>query len=270
MNNLTIGQFLKQRRKEKNISWRVASDQTKIHQRLLEHLEKNNFEKLPNLVYLRGFINHLSKVLEFDKTLALDLLENDYGEYLSQVKQYSTSSSSEKSSSHELYDFISVFSYLCNWKHFLWLSSAGLFILGMLFLGSEFSSNNESAAPKRYKIVMPKKLFASSHAPAVKDQALPVSPLPTLQKIMIRATQEESWISYQVDSQPERKLTLLKNKEVLIQGQVIKLKIGRPEAVTISLDGQDVNIKKYVLKSGTALFNFNAKSKNETYVVKND
>jgi cytoskeleton protein RodZ len=75
---LTIGQLIKKKREEKNLSLKVISHQTKIHIGLLESLEADQLEKLPSKAYVRGFIKSTTKILGIDYNMALGLLDAAY------------------------------------------------------------------------------------------------------------------------------------------------------------------------------------------------
>lgn len=75
---LTIGQLIKKKREEKNLSLKVISHQTKIHIGLLESLEADQLHKLPSKAYVRGFIKSTTKILGIDYNMALGLLDRAY------------------------------------------------------------------------------------------------------------------------------------------------------------------------------------------------
>jgi cytoskeleton protein RodZ len=75
---ITIGQYLKQRREEKGLSLKVISQQTKIHIGLLENLEADSYDKLPSKTYVRGFVKSTTKILNLDQDHALKLLDTAY------------------------------------------------------------------------------------------------------------------------------------------------------------------------------------------------
>lgn len=74
----TIGELLRAKREEKNLSLKVISQQTKIHIGLLEHLENNDLDKLPSKTYVRGFVKSAAKILGINQETALDILESTY------------------------------------------------------------------------------------------------------------------------------------------------------------------------------------------------
>ena len=77
---LTIGQFIRQKREEKNLSLKVISQRTKIHVGLLELLEKDELAQLPSKIYVRGFVKSTAQVLGLDTKEALALLDKGYKE----------------------------------------------------------------------------------------------------------------------------------------------------------------------------------------------
>lgn len=75
---ITIGQYLKQKRIEKDLSLKTISQHTKIHLALLLALENDEYEKLPNKTYIRGFVKMTSKILGINQEYALNKLEETY------------------------------------------------------------------------------------------------------------------------------------------------------------------------------------------------
>lgn len=61
-----LGEWLKNRREELDISLEQAEEQTRIRARYLEALEAEDFESLPDLVVGRGFLRNYATYLELD------------------------------------------------------------------------------------------------------------------------------------------------------------------------------------------------------------
>lgn len=59
-----IGEYLKQRRCEKNITLEEAASQTGIREQYLTALESGDFEKIPGDVFIKGFIRNYGNFLE--------------------------------------------------------------------------------------------------------------------------------------------------------------------------------------------------------------
>lgn len=88
--DLTIGQLIRQKREEKGLSLKVISHQTKIHIGLLESLEADQLDKLPNKAYVRGFIKSTTKILGLDYEATLKLLDAAYAKNAPSVSLSST------------------------------------------------------------------------------------------------------------------------------------------------------------------------------------
>lgn len=76
---MTIGEFLRSAREEKNLSLKVISQHTKISVTILENIENNNFDNLPSKAYVIGFVKSYSKTIGLDESECLKLLNEAYG-----------------------------------------------------------------------------------------------------------------------------------------------------------------------------------------------
>ncbi|MDD0852612.1 helix-turn-helix domain-containing protein [Halobacteriovorax sp. GB3] len=75
----TIGEYLRTHREAKGYSIKVVAQHTKINVTNLEHLERNEFDKLPNIAYLKGFVRNYAKILNLDEKEAVDILCQSQG-----------------------------------------------------------------------------------------------------------------------------------------------------------------------------------------------
>ena len=71
----TVGSYLKKERESKNISLRELSQLTKISELYLEYIEKDEFEKLPQGPYVKGYIASYSRLIEGNIDEAISLYE---------------------------------------------------------------------------------------------------------------------------------------------------------------------------------------------------
>lgn len=76
---MRVGNYLKQIREEKKVTLDTVSHKTKINTRSLEALENNNFDTLPNKVYVIAYVKNYCKSLGIDNSKALELLNDEYG-----------------------------------------------------------------------------------------------------------------------------------------------------------------------------------------------
>ncbi len=76
--SLSVGKYLEQKRIEHGYSIGQISIETKISERIIENLEKENFQDLPKKVYLKGFVKNYCKVLKISDVQAQNLLEKNF------------------------------------------------------------------------------------------------------------------------------------------------------------------------------------------------
>lgn len=75
-----IGEYLRATRESKNISLEYICAQTKINFGILKNLENNNISELPNIAYVRGFVQSYLKILGINPSEALDILDKTYNQ----------------------------------------------------------------------------------------------------------------------------------------------------------------------------------------------
>lgn len=77
---ITIGRLLKTSREKKNLSVDQVAAKTKININILKHLENDEFDKLPNITYVKGFVRNYAKTVGLDPAEAKVLLELAYNQ----------------------------------------------------------------------------------------------------------------------------------------------------------------------------------------------
>ena len=73
--SLTLGQKLKAAREEKGLSAGDVAGHLKLSVRQVEALENNAFERLPNAVFIRGFMRSYAKFLKIDEQSVIQELD---------------------------------------------------------------------------------------------------------------------------------------------------------------------------------------------------
>jgi cytoskeletal protein RodZ len=77
---LGIGEELKRIREEKGLSIYDVENQTKIKATFIDAIEKENFDKIPGRVYVKGFIKNYAKFLGLDYTVYLQEINKHFKE----------------------------------------------------------------------------------------------------------------------------------------------------------------------------------------------
>lgn len=75
---ILLGEYLKEKRTEKNYSLEKLSQKTKISINILKSLEANDFEHLPSAAYIKGFVRSYVKVLGLPMDEAITKMEHTY------------------------------------------------------------------------------------------------------------------------------------------------------------------------------------------------
>jgi len=74
---MTIGSQLKQARQQKGISLQEAAVKTKIQEKYLDALENDNFNLLPNALYLKGFLKSYAQILGLNPDGLISQLQDE-------------------------------------------------------------------------------------------------------------------------------------------------------------------------------------------------
>lgn len=73
-----LGEFLKQKRVEKNFTLEKLAQRTKISLNILKAIEANDFKNLPSPAYVKGFVNTYGKILGIPPEESISKLEFTY------------------------------------------------------------------------------------------------------------------------------------------------------------------------------------------------
>jgi len=85
--NVSLGEFLSQKRKEKGFSLEKISQETKINLSYLRAIEEDDYSNLPPPVYLRAIIKKYSRYLHLDPDEVLKILtETNHRQWMSGEK----------------------------------------------------------------------------------------------------------------------------------------------------------------------------------------
>ena len=73
-----LGEYLKQKRVDKNYTLEKMSQKTKISVNILRSLETNDYKHLPSAAYIKGFVTSYAKVLSIPQDEAINKMEYTY------------------------------------------------------------------------------------------------------------------------------------------------------------------------------------------------
>lgn len=74
----TIGQYLREQRKQKGMSFEDLSAKTRIRKEFLVAIEKENWDKLPEFSVVSGFVKNMADAIGMNRDQAVAILRRDY------------------------------------------------------------------------------------------------------------------------------------------------------------------------------------------------
>lgn len=75
---ITVSEVLKKTRKKENLSLEELSQRTKIREKYLLALEKGEWQKLPGLAYIKGFLKSYAEAVNLDPEQVLALFRREF------------------------------------------------------------------------------------------------------------------------------------------------------------------------------------------------
>lgn len=239
--NLSLGKMLNQARLDKNLSVIDLSLVTKIHKTLIHSLENDEIENLPNRIYVLGFLKSISEVLNCDLEKAVYLYETS-------LMKFNESNNAEETTPDDVSDKglpNNIFS-LNRFGKEKWLLSSFIIFVILLMMSPLFFQSNTTKVKKE---TVAKDLTVSKQAKAKpKTEIVMARPVvhPSSYNVSISATYGVSWISFQVDKNPMRKMTLKKGSSIILKGESIRLVLGNYKALVIKNNKEIVTVKKNI------------------------
>lgn len=238
--NLSLGKMLNQARLDKNLSVNDLSLVTKIHKTLIHSLENDDIENLPNRIYVLGFLKSISEVLSCDLDKAVYLYETA-------LMRFVESNNSEETTPVE--EFEKVVPNIFSQKRFSkekWLLAGFVFFVIMLMISPLFVSNDDNKGKKE---TAAKELTVKKNEKTKPQKEIVMArPVvnPSSYNVSIRAAHGVSWISFQVDKNPVRKMTLKKGSSIILKGESVRLVLGNYKALVIKNNKEVFTVKKNI------------------------
>lgn len=217
----TVGEKLRKAREEKSLSLEEVYRQTKIHPRVLEGLEQDRAHNFLGFIYIKGFLKTYARYLGLD---AEEL-----------VKEYIDSQKIETPAQAEV-ALEKKFRLPFQINHFLILrvGLACILALALIFYFRYVLKNTSTADEK-------------TQMQRVKVKVVPAVPAKDL--ILEVKTNDSCWMQVKKDGQSIFEGTLPKGKEERWQAKgKIELRIGKPEALEVFINGERIDLKKAQVK----------------------
>jgi len=305
MKNETIGNYLKNSRISKNITIEMVSQKTEITSTQLENLETNRFDLMPNMTYVKGYLKSYGKLLEEEEETLLKLLEKTYQP--SKIENLNNLTPYQKTKPNipifliggiiALGLGISGFFYFYNSTE---IKTKKVKIVTPQEITAETplkiqiipkkpeikvepvvvpSPIIETASKKEeitlYEIKNELYTYEKNDVDKIINDYLPKkfqkSVVTGIQNVFINAVEDDTWITYKVDSSPIKKFILKKGRSLFINGEVIRVFLGKVTATKIFLNNLPLKI---VSRTGVKSLIFPKERKSEfripLFIFQND
>lgn len=224
----SVGEKLRKAREEKGLSLDDVYRQTRIHLRVLEALEQDRAHNFLSFIYIKGFLRTYARYLKLD------------GEGL--VREYISSQKIDAAAEPEIVlEKKRKFPFQIN--RFLTLRMGLTFVLALgLIFYFRYVLKNISSVGKKAQIQK------------VEVKVVPLTKAQAEDLILEVRTKDSCWLRVVADNQSIFEKTLPKGRRERWQAKDrIELRIGKPEALKVFVNGKPVDLKKARVKKGLVI-----------------
>jgi cytoskeletal protein RodZ len=228
----TLGKYLRQQRESKKVSLREVAKSTRVREQILKAIEEDHHHLLPSTTYVKGFLLAYAKYLSLNPNEVLLRYERMLkGEPvtppLAQPQQETPQPPKPKPKR------------LWNTKQ-AWIV-IGVIVLGLIgfyfFFPYSYQPSMESVPvkPDPVKPILEEKISITPSPPPAATTSAPEKKPFSLQFKAV----EETWVSLQLDDQPEREMTFRAGEGISIEASNrIRILIGNAGGLDLVLNGR--------------------------------
>ena len=227
-----LGAFLKREREKRNISLDDISAVSKINIKLLAHLEDDNYDQLPNPIFVKGYLKAYANYIGLDNKEVMSRFDEMF-----QLKEKKRTFLAPKSISDYKRRLPKSFSKKLYWFSFGLVSIVIIILTSTLGHKTEAPPKVDSIATAPLEEVSPTTIEAVLEEPKV--EANPAAAMASIvpQQLTVQ-TIKPVWLKIQVDNHPTYSQHLVSNKEVKLRGEKeIKIYISDRSAVKMTHNG---------------------------------
>jgi len=221
----SVGEKLNKARLEKNVSLDEVYKQTKIYPRVLEALEQDRAHNFLSFIYIKGFLKTYARYLRLDgEKLLKEYIDSREVETLAQPEVILE----KKGKFFSRIDFFPILRI-----------GLAVFLAFGLFFYFRYVMKNVSTSDKKVQI--------KKAEPKVK--VAPVARVKAKDLILEVKTLDACWMRVKTDNRAVFEKTLAKGRtERWRAREKIELRIGRPKAIEVFLNGKRIDLKKAQVK----------------------
>ncbi len=269
-----VGEQLRILRESKNISLKTISQKSKIGLSMLQMLEADEYDKLPNKIYVVGFIKTYASILNIDPKPLVEAYESTFKieEPVQNLKFAPVPGEAKKNPVPTLVMTSVVSGLLCfGGIFFIYKNSQKKLAefkkpVPVVKIVKKAPPKIEEPAPEVEKVPVKvedpytfkkdEKTLIESHLPVNIQNSM----VEGKQNLFLKAYKDDTWITYKIDNEPIRKFILEKDKTLLLRGDEIRLFIGNVNATLIFINNRPLEV---ISKSGVKSLIFPEKNKDK-------
>ena len=226
--SLSFGRYLQSIRLKKKISLGKISEETRIAIRILQLIEKEALEALPDEVFVKGFLRSYARAIGADDEEAVKLYEArlDMVSRLTDAEQFSPRSS------------------LVAWRNLILSVMSVVAVIALTLYGVSYFQSwmaqpgtiEISASSENSEAALPRQESGSS----VKTSA-PVKPL---KKFVLHITAiDDTWIKVIIDNKDSKEYNLMSGEKMEMEASAgFNLLIGNASGIELEFNGEPIKI----------------------------
>jgi cytoskeleton protein RodZ len=224
-----IGNTLREARVRRNLTLQQVEEDTKIRVKYIQAMENEDFDLMPGVTYVKGFLRTYSTYLGLDPDLILDEYSSRGGPYQRDHEPFGGVSMLGAPRSHRRRNTLLFIAVICV------LVLAVIYVLGM---NSDDGGGEPATKPGALGIVSP------SASPSARPSAKPSASASTAARqgvVRITARGGDCWLEVRRKGAQGQVLfsgTLAKGDGKVFVGKTLWLRLGNPAALGISIDGE--------------------------------
>jgi cytoskeleton protein RodZ len=214
----SLGAYLRKEREERKVTLEEVSSVTRINVKLLTFLEEDNYKELPNLVFVKGYLNAYANYLGLDLKEVLSRFNDKFN-----LKEKRKAPLAPKKISKK-----SLVSVKPIPKRFYWYLLVCASI-AVVIIVSTFGKKSE----------IPLEVIEATQ-PEVITEVEEVAVKPTISpQILNIKTSKPVWLKIQIDNDPIYSKHMVSDKELNLEGKKeIKIYISDRSAVNLTHNGK--------------------------------
>ena len=223
----SIGERLRKAREDKGISLEEVHRATKIHPNVLEALEENRLEHVLGRAYVKAFLRNYAHYLGLDEA---EIIREYTSKFIPEAGKGPILAKRPISGKKPKTSHIVIISF----AFIIWLSILSFATIKFINHYKDIAKDKEVVAAK--KVELEEKVAQRGIIPIPKDRTITLT-VTTSKDVWLKVTRDNN-LTFQGILPKNSKETWQANREIRLS------EIGRPEALTLSVNGKSIDFSK--------------------------